>query len=197
MLEIQIWHRKNENNTRRAEGTFFQRARSSRDLTRLPYSKPLESHLLFGECNPCRKVTDLAKFLSRRCKASDLLQNVVDSNAPWLSIHNAKAGYTLIVSTCSCTILWTISWDCKPITIHFSQYRRFRSPLILRETLQETCLIVLFDISWKYRSSGENGKTRDEKNDWRDGLWNAIYTLIISLISPTFFRVLVNLTISV
>ncbi len=35
---------------------------------------------------------------------------------------------------------------------------------------------------------------RDEKNDWRDGLRNAIYTL---LISPTFSHVLVNLTISV
>ncbi len=45
--------------------------------------------------------------------------------------------------------------------------------------------------------TGENGETRDEKNDWRDGLRNAIYTLIVSLISPTFFRVLVNLTISV
>ncbi len=29
---------------------------------------------------------------------------------------------------------------------------------------------------------------RDEKNDWRGGLRNAIYTLIVSLISPTFFR---------
>ncbi len=38
---------------------------------------------------------------------------------------------------------------------------------------------------------------RDKKNDWRDGLRNAIYTLIVSLISPTFFRILVNLTISV
>ncbi len=56
---------------------------------------------------------------------------------------------------------------------------------------------LLFDILWKYRLSGENGKTRDEKNDWRDGLQNAIYTLIVSLILPTFFRVLINLTISV
>ncbi len=97
------------------------------------------------------------------------------------------------VSACSCTISWTISWDCEPITIYFSQYRRFRSSLIL----QETCLIVLFDISWKYRSSGGNGKTRNEKNGWRDGLRNAIYTLLISLVLPTFFCVLANLTTSV
>ncbi len=56
---------------------------------------------------------------------------------------------------------------------------------------------LLFDVSWKYWLPGENGETRDEKNDWRDGLQNAIYTLIVSLILPTFFRVLVNLTISV
>ncbi len=111
-----------------------------------------------------------------------------------------KAGYTLIislVSTCLCTISWTMSWDCEPITIHFSQYLRFRSSLILRETWWETCPIVLFDILWKYWSSGENSETRDEKNDWRDGLWNAICTLLISFFSPTFFPVLVNLTISV
>ncbi len=52
-------------------------------------------------------------------------------------------------------------------------------------------------VSSKYRSPGENGKTRDEKNDWRDGLRNAVYTLLVSLFSPTFSRVLVNLTISV
>ncbi len=56
---------------------------------------------------------------------------------------------------------------------------------------------LLFDVSWKYRLSSVNGETRDEKNDWRDGLRNAIYTLIVSLISPTFYHVLVNLTISV
>ncbi len=85
---------------------------------------------------------------------------------------------------------WTISWDCEPITIHFSQYRDFgylwfcekldeklallssltfrerrnakweKWSLILQETWRETCLIVLFDISWKYRSSGENGEMR-------------------------------------
>ncbi len=52
-----------------------------------------------------------------------------------------KAGYTLIisrVSTCSCTILWTTLWDCEPITIDFSQYHRFHSSLILRETWRET-----------------------------------------------------------
>ncbi len=114
--------------------------------------------------------------------------------------QNPLAGYILIVScvsACSYTILWTILWDCEPITTHFSQYRQFWSSLILQETWRETCLIVLFDISRKYRSSGENGETRDEKNDWRDGLWNAIYTLLISLFLPTFFHVLVNLTISV
>ncbi len=42
------------------------------------------------------------------------------------------------VSTCSCTISWTTSWDCKPITIHFSQYSRFYSSSILRETWRET-----------------------------------------------------------
>ncbi len=111
-----------------------------------------------------------------------------------------KVGYTLIISrilTCSCTILWSISWDCEPITIHFSQYHWFCSSLILQETWRETCRIVLFDVSWKYRSPGKNGEMRDEKNDWRDGLRNAIYTLLVSLISPTFFHVLVNLTISV
>ncbi len=125
-------------------------------------------------------------------------------NKIWLTssllLFNCKAGYTLIVpriSACSCTISWTILWDCEPITIHFSQYRRFQSSLILRETWRETCLIVFFDISWKYRSSGENSETQGEKNYWRDGLRNAIYTLLISLVSPTFFRVLVNLTISV
>ncbi len=30
-------------------------------------------------------------------------------------------------------------------------------------------------------------RTRVEKNDWQDGLRNAIYTLFVSLISPTFF----------
>ncbi len=112
--------------------------------------------------------------------------------------ENSKAGYTLIVSrvsACSCIISWTILWDCEQITIHFSQYYRFRSFLILRETWRETCLIVLFDISWKYRSSGENGETRDEKNDWRNDLQNVIYTLLISLGLPTFFHVLFNLTI--
>ncbi len=84
----------------------------------------------------------------------------------------------------------------EPITIHFSQYRRFHSSLILWETWWETCRIVLFDVSWKYRSPGENGEMRDEKNDWRDDLQNANYTLLISLVLPTFFRVLVNLTIS-
>ncbi len=52
-----------------------------------------------------------------------------------------KAGYTLIVSrisTCLHTISWTTSWDCEPITIHFSQYHRFCSSLILRETWRET-----------------------------------------------------------
>ncbi len=42
--------------------------------------------------------------------------------------HCFKAGYTLIVSrilTCLCTISWTISWDCDPITIHLLQYRDF------------------------------------------------------------------------
>ncbi len=56
---------------------------------------------------------------------------------------------------------------------------------------------LLFDVAWKYRLSSENGETRDEKNDWRDGLRDAIYTLIGSLILPTFCCVLVNLTISV
>ncbi len=70
----------------------------------------------------------------------------------WASINRVDrylwAGYTLIIShvwTRPCTI----SWDWEPITIHFSQYHRFRSSLILRETWQETCRIVLFDISWK------------------------------------------------
>ncbi len=59
------------------------------------------------------------------------------------------------------------------------------------------CRLVLFDISTKFRSPGENGETRDEKNDWRNGIQNAIYTLLVSLVSPTFSRVPVNLTISV
>ncbi len=57
--------------------------------------------------------------------------------------------------------------------------------------------VVHNDLLFKDRLSGENGEMRDEKNDWRDGLGNAIYTLIVSLILPTFFRVLVNLMISV
>ncbi len=113
-----------------------------------------------------------------------------------LTIRLYKAGYTLIISRIS-TCSYTILWDCQPITTHFSQYTWFRSSLILRETWQETCHIILFDISWKYRLPGENGETRDEKNDWRDCLRNAIYTLLVSLISPTFFCVLVNLTINV
>ncbi len=111
-----------------------------------------------------------------------------------------KAGYTLIIShilTCLCTISWTISWDCEPITIHFSQYCRFHSSLILWETWRETCRIVLFDVLWKFRSLGENGETWDEKNVWRNDLRNAIYTLLVSLILPSFFHFLVNLTISI
>ncbi len=86
--------------------------------------------------------------------------------------------------TCSCTILWTISWDCKPVTMHFLQYHRFCSYSILWETWRETCHIIFFVVAWKYRLPGKNGKTRDEKNDWRDGLQNAIHTL---LVSPIFF----------
>ncbi len=64
-----------------------------------------------------------------------------------------------------------------------SQYHRFHSALILRET----CHIVLFNISWKYRSSGENGETPDEKNDWRDGSQNAIlYTSCFSRFANIF-----------
>ncbi len=99
----------------------------------------------------------------------------------------------LAFQTCSCTI----SWDCEPITIHFSQYRQFRSSLILRGTWQETCCIVHFGILWNYQSPGENGEMRDKRNDWRDSLQNGIYTLLVSLILPTFFCVFVNLTISV
>ncbi len=36
---------------------------------------------------------------------------------------------------------------------------------------------LLFDVSWKYRLSGE---MRDEKNNWQDGLQNAIYTIMVS-----------------
>ncbi len=50
--------------------------------------------------------------------------------------------------------------------------------------LMNTRTVLLFDISWKYRSPDENGEMRDEKNDWRDSLQNAIYT---PLVSPTFF----------
>ncbi len=68
-------------------------------------------------------------------------------------------------------------------------------------TLTILSISFIFDsarnLTRKYRLSGKNGKTRDEKNDWRDGLRNAIYTLIVSLISPTFFHILVNLAISV
>ncbi len=63
--------------------------------------------------------------------------------------------------------------------------------------LMRNCPYPLFDISWKYRLSGENGETQDEKNDGRDGLRNAIYTLIVSLILPTFFHIFINLTICV
>ncbi len=59
------------------------------------------------------------------------------------------------------------------------------------------CRLVLFDILSKYRLPSENGETRDEKNDLRDGLRNTIYILLVSLVSPTFSRVLVNLMISV
>ncbi len=59
------------------------------------------------------------------------------------------------------------------------------------------CRLVLFDVSSKYRLPDENGEMRDEKNDWRDGLQNAIYTLLVSLVSPTFSHVLVNSTIRV
>ncbi len=64
----------------------------------------------------------------------------------------SKAGYTLIVSrisTCSCTI----SWDCEPITIHFSQYRRFCLSLILRETFPTPLWHFV-----KILSVSENGK---------------------------------------
>ncbi len=59
------------------------------------------------------------------------------------------------------------------------------------------CHLVPFDVSSKYRSPSKNGEMRDKKNDWRDDLRNAIHTLLVSLVSPTFSRVLVNLTISV
>ncbi len=52
------------------------------------------------------------------------------------------------------------------------------------------CRLILFDVLSKYRSPGENGETRYEKNDWRDGLRNAIYTILVSLILPIFSRVL-------
>ncbi len=51
----------------------------------------------------------------------------------------------------------------EPITIHFSQYRQFRSSLILWETWREACPIILFDVLWKYRLSGENSIMWDEK----------------------------------
>ncbi len=138
----------------------------------------------------------------------ELVLNVFERKMEEKTVYNAnqwmnrihKGGCTLIisrVSTCSCTISWTILWDCEPIAIHFSQYHQFCSSLILRETWWETCHIALFDILWKYQSPGENGETRDEKNDWQDGLQNVIYILLVSLVSPTFFRFLVNLTISV
>ncbi len=73
-----------------------------------------------------------------------------------------KAGYTLFIScisTYSCTILWIVSWDCELISIHFSQYRRFCSSLILWETWREACRIVLgrvgkISIAWRERRNG-------------------------------------------
>ncbi len=102
-------------------------------------------------------------------------------------------------------------------TYHFSHFDRFVYYFVTLQTNHYTLLTIstisfifdsvrnltrnflylLLDILWKYQLSGENGETRDEKNDWRDGLQNAIYTIIVSLVSPTFFRILVNLTISV
>ncbi len=136
----------------------------------------------------------LCLFFIRQCKNEVLLEMTKIFSTENTKQH--KAGYTLIVFRVS-TSLRTISWDCAPITIHFSQYRQFHSSLILRETWQEICHIVFFDILWKYRSPGKNGETQDEKNDWRGGLRNAIYTLPVSLISSTFFLVLVNLMIRV
>ncbi len=110
-----------------------------------------------------------------------------------------QAGYTLIisrVSTYSCTICELLC-EIANQSLYISHNIADFVHLWFCEKLDENFPYLPFDISWKYWPSGENSEMRDEKNDWRDGLRNAIYTLIISLISPTFFRILVNLTISV
>ncbi len=77
------------------------------------------------------------KLYTSAVKVFNTVSNSIDTLKYWLgSILSIppppKAGHTLIIShfsTCSCTI----SWDCEPITIHFSQYHRFRSSLMFCE----------------------------------------------------------------
>ncbi len=83
----------------------------------------------------------------------------------------SKAGYTLIVSrvsTCSCTILW----DCEPITIHFSQYRRFCSFLILWEIWRET-----FPISSLTLRENTDCLTRTAKREMRKMIGEMVYKM--------------------
>ncbi len=99
---------------------------------------------------------------------------------------NCKAGYTLIVSrvsTCSCTISWTTSWDCEPITIHFSQYRRFCSPLILRETWRET-----FPLSFLTFRENTDCLTRMAKREMRKNIGKMVYEMTSIHLSFLSFR---------
>ncbi len=86
-----------------------------------------------------------------------------------------RAGYTLIVSrvsTCSCTISWTTLWNCELITIHFSQYRRFRSSLILWETWRET-----FPISSLTFCENTNCLARTAKCEMRKMIGEMVYKM--------------------
>ncbi len=98
------------------------------------------------------------------------------------TIIAALVNYFVRLRTSHYTLL-TIS----PVSFIFDCVRNLTRNLLYRP----------LDVSWKYRSLGDNDEMRNEKNDWRDGLQNAIYTLLLSLASTTFFRILINLTISV
>ncbi len=131
-------------------------------------------------------------------------------------VHQSTGSYIFIhileLSSSVLSWLYTYRFSCLDMFVHYfvnyfvrlrtNHYRLLTiSPILFifdsAKNLTRNFPYLLFDVSWKYRLSGKNGETRDEKNDWRDGLQNAIYKLIVSLISPTFFHILVNLTISV
>ncbi len=121
-------------------------------------------------------------------------------------------------------IFLTTEWNCLKLDIHISFLAFWHVCALLRElfceianqSLYTSPNIADFIYLWfcekldekfvplsslKFRENNDHLRewrnASWEKNDWRDRLRNVIYTLLGSLVSPTFFRVIVNLTISV